>query len=70
MIKRVDSIDVNYETVDEGNYTNHQVERFTTPEPMDAFFHWLIVEGFYDDISATKRFNLTEEVIKRMKGKK
>ena len=66
-MKRVRNIEVRYEE-ESGNTTTDKY--FREPNPVDDFLHWLVVEGFYDDISVTKKFNLTDEVIKRMKGKK
>jgi len=36
---------------------------------IDEFFHFLVLEGFYDDITIQKRFSIKEEVINRMKGR-
>jgi len=35
--------------------------------PVDEFLSFLVKEGFYDDIQATKRFTVSQEVMKRLK---
>ena len=69
MNKRIENIKV---TVYDANKGMREEIPFTLGSPeqvADEFMRWLVTEGFYDDIQATKRFSVSTEVMNRLKGK-
>lgn len=69
-MKQLQNIEIRYKEEEGSSYNiTNKIFGMGSDMSIDEFFDFLIVEGFYD-ITVTKRFNLTDEVIKRMKGKK
>lgn len=70
-MKQLQNIEIRYKEEEGSSYNiTNKIFGMGSDMSIDEFFDFLVVEGFYHDITVTKKFNLTDEVIKRMKGKK
>ena len=69
MNRQIDTIEVKLHDPDSGMLDHLMFDHSQKESAADEFMRWLVTEGFYDDIQATKRFSVSTEVMKRLKGK-
>lgn len=62
---KIDRIQISYHDDDDDSHTEDFYH-----ENIEDFFPFLLEIGYADDIQITKRYNLSEDVMKRLKGGK